>query len=775
MTPPPDDNGPPAPLDRRDGGILLGLAIAAFFVRCFNSSRIFVGGEVHFEEFDPFGHMRRVLLTIAHWPHVPQFDYYTNYPYGAKLAWGPGLDFLLATLSLALGLGQPLDADVERWCALAIPILGAAGVVCVYLLARELLPRGPSLLAAGIVAILPLHVFLGKLGRVDHHVTEPLFASLLWFFYLRAVQTGRWRDAWFAGLSQALGVLFWPGSILFSALLLAVLLGECALAAIARRPEPGWLAGGSRTLLASTLLTAAATPLSLWGREGAISYVAVSWFQPLALGAMALTLFLARQACARLRTGISPLAALGLLIGVTTVPAAALLALPAVRATLAAGIGYLTTSDPIIRTISESKPPYEGRDFIRFFWFLSYWSLLLPLALVALGCARRTWSAGSQGFRRRFVLILAILGTGLVLKQERHSATFILFMPLAVAMALNDVLVFLRAPRLRTVAAIAVFILVSAQPLWFFTGGRAYVILDPPVTPLIEPLTWMRYNTPPTSEGIRRGDVPAYGVMGYFGMGMYLNYVAQRPNVGTPIAQLPWHDEAIRDTFRFQFAEDESEALRILVRRRVRYVVVIPFYLFLKNGATILGLDPDRWLHDTRTYEEEKMPARFDFRLPYFSLVDTRLLLLDGSEATIRGTRIPALGNFRLVHEGRLPLNRGNFGDWSSELPPDLRYCKIFEVVPGARIAGRTLPHARVKLAVDIRAGPDRRFTYRSSAFADATGKFMATVPYPTEGMQGDSVHAEGPYRIQTIEGKTFSIPVPASAVLEGREVMARP
>jgi len=768
-----DENAPAPPLDLRDGAILLGLSIAAFFIRCYNWSRIFVGGEVHFEEFDPFGHMRRVLLTIAHWPHVPQFDYYTNFPAGAKLAWGPGLDFLLATVSMVLGLGAPLEADVERWCALAIPVLGAASVVCAYLLARELIGRGPALLAAAIVVILPLHVFLGLLGRVDHHVTEPLFASLLWLFFLRSARTGKWRDAWLAGLSQALGVLFWPGSILFSTLLLAVLLAECGLAAIARQPESPWLAVGSRALFTSALLTAAVTPLSVWGREGVIAYVAASWFQPIALAVMALTLFLARQVTARFRAGISPLAALGLLVGATVVPSTALLAFPAVRATLASGLGYLTTSDPIIRTISESRPPYEGTDFVRFFWLFSYWSLLLPPTLVALGFSRSTWSAGVQGFRRRFVLLLVLLGMGLVLKQTRHSATFILFMPIAVAVALDDVLARVRDPRVRLAAAAAIFVIVSAQPFWFYTGGRSNILRDPPVTPLLEPLTWMRYNTPPTSEGIRPGDVPAYGVMGYFGMGMYLNYVARRPNVGTPLAQLPWHDEAIRETFRFEFAENEQDAMRILERRRVRYVVTIPFYLFLKNGATILGLDADRWLHDTRTYEEEKISERFDFRAPYFGLVDSRLLLLNGSESTIRGQRIPALGHFRLIHESPQPLNRSNLGDWAFELPGDLRYCKIYEVVRGARITGKTLPYGRARLSLDVRVGPWRRFTYRSSARADASGRFAFTVPYATEGVEQEEVRAEGPYRIETGKGKAFSIQVPAAAVTEGREVEA--
>jgi hypothetical protein len=279
----------------------------------------------------------------------------------------------------------------------------------------------------------------------------------------------------------------------------------------------------------------------------------------------------------------------------------------------------------------------------------------------------------------------------------------------------------------------------------------------------------MRFNTPPTAEGIRPGDVPEYGVMGYFGLGTFLNYVARRPNVADPINLLPWQDEAIFDTFRFHFAEDEKTAAAILSRHRIRYVVTIPFYLFLKNGASILGLDPGRWLADHRRYEEDLSPARFDFRPAYFSLVTSRLLLLDGSETKIRGRIMPALGRFRLVHQCARKLNERNFGEWVSALPDDLRYCVIHEFVPGARIAGHAMPLSRVRLAVDIRVDATRRFTYRSSTLADAGGRYVFTVPYSDDPAQ--DVRAEGPYRITTVTGNPHAVLVPEEAVRRGMEV----
>ena len=48
--------------------IALALAMAAVVVRCLNWSRNFVDGEVRFQGLDAYYHMRRIMLTIEHWP-----------------------------------------------------------------------------------------------------------------------------------------------------------------------------------------------------------------------------------------------------------------------------------------------------------------------------------------------------------------------------------------------------------------------------------------------------------------------------------------------------------------------------------------------------------------------------------------------------------------------------------------------------------------------------------------------------------------------------------
>jgi len=110
---------------------------------------------------------------------------------------------------------------------------------------------------------------------------------------------------------------------------------------------------------------------------------------------------------------------------------------------------------------------------------------------------------------------------------------------------------------------------------------------------------------------------------------------------------------------------------------------------------------------------------------------------------------VPALRHYRLVHES--PTNVYGTGIDS----PDIRYVKIFQYVPGARIRGEGT------IEVPLVTDQGRRFTYRQRSI---DGEFI--VPYPTTGKTG--VHATGPYTIVET-GQTYE--VSEEAVMEGLTV----
>ncbi|HVP93939.1 MAG TPA: oligosaccharyl transferase, archaeosortase A system-associated, partial [Methanoregulaceae archaeon] len=111
-------------------------------------------------------------------------------------------------------------------------------------------------------------------------------------------------------------------------------------------------------------------------------------------------------------------------------------------------------------------------------------------------------------------------------------------------------------------------------------------------------------------------------------------------------------------------------------------------------------------------------------------------------------SQVPALHNYRLVHES--PTNA------YSSAPPDIKYVKVFEFVPGAVIRGEGI------IEVPIITNTGRQFTYRQ---ASINGTFI--VPYSTTGNQYD-VKATGKYHIIGT-GQQFD--VPEDAVTQGKQI----
>jgi oligosaccharyl transferase (archaeosortase A-associated) len=111
-------------------------------------------------------------------------------------------------------------------------------------------------------------------------------------------------------------------------------------------------------------------------------------------------------------------------------------------------------------------------------------------------------------------------------------------------------------------------------------------------------------------------------------------------------------------------------------------------------------------------------------------------------------TDLPALLHYRLVHESPT--------DVLSDASHDMRYVKVFEYVPGARIRGEGV----IELPVVTNTG--RQFTWRA---ASVNGEF--TVPYSTEGNPYD-VRATGKYRVAGT-GREYS--VSEDAVMRGVQI----
>jgi hypothetical protein len=106
---------------------------------------------------------------------------------------------------------------------------------------------------------------------------------------------------------------------------------------------------------------------------------------------------------------------------------------------------------------------------------------------------------------------------------------------------------------------------------------------------------------------------------------------------------------------------------------------------------------------------------------------------------------VPALQHYRLVHES--PTNVVSDGS------ADIKYVKVFEYVPGARIKGDGV------IEIDLVTNTGRQFTYRQESI---NGEFV--VPYSTTG-NPYGVKAVSKYRIA---GTGTEYDVSEEAVMQG-------
>jgi len=231
-------------------------------------------------------------------------------------------------------------------------------------------------------------------------------------------------------------------------------------------------------------------------------------------------------------------------------------------------------------------------------------------------------------------------------------------------------------------------------------------------------------------------------VLAAWGDGHLLRWIARRP-----VVQDNFGDDVGARNFalaeRYFAATSEPEALAILAELRVRYVVV-------RETGSGHG----------RGYAPESLFARLHW------LKGTSGSLASGSETA--AIRVPALARHRLLvdalgRDARAGKSRPAY--------------KLYEVVPGARVAGRAAPGALVTAQLPVHAGSAGRFVYAAETTADASGRYALTLPYANEGSLTD-VSPAPRYELRSA-GATALLAIDEASVREGRAIegpdLARP
>ena len=739
--------------------VVLGLALA---IRFLNYPGVFHGGEVYLFGTDSYAHLRRIWLCVLHYPIVPWYDPYVNFPAGATSIWPFGFDLLLATIARIASPGAPVLRSVEAASAVTIPFLGLVSIGLAARAARTIGGAWAGILAAVILAFLPAHILPTRLANVDHHVMELAVLAWLaarWLDAARKPSAAR-RVATETGLLLALSFAFWSGAHLFAVILSAGFVAGSAAAAARGARDPD-LEGAQRRFLG--IAAAASIPLvalSPYGRTGQFTLINVSWFHPAFLLATLAVLALIQKALARVTSLPAPqrLRVLFALLVTGGVAFGSVLLAPRILPFFGQTIAYVRGVDPQARLAAEAQPfsAFPVRFLLHFF------SLGVLLSLPALALLLRRIDRARATLAGWFLVTLVLAA----LQPVRLGSYFGMLLAVTLAAAAADAW---RARGLGRAAA-AILVLCALLPGAMELRVRRDVeTLDgnPWFLAVEEGLLWLRESTPPTRGWEDTRVRPDYGVLAQWSYGNWINHLARRPSVANPFSSAPWHLAGFADSIRFMIAENEAGADRIVRARRVRYVMATPIlHTYLPLAASVKAPTA---LHATGEGKDVRYTPAF------FRLVGNRLTLFDGTGNFAAGRApIPALGHYRLVFEG----SRNTSAVYTPEgdgvpTPPEIAYVKIFERVEGARLRGSARPLSRVSASLEGVTNQGRRFTWTTQARADTRGVFEVRVPYATARARAREVGAAGPC-VVSVGGRSVPVEIDEPTVRKGRIVEVR-
>ncbi len=671
---------------------------------------------------DPYYHLRRAVLGVRNGLRIPYRDYYAGYPTGSQCFWHPAVDNALAMVPLVVWGEEAAERKVWAVAVWFPPLVGVATVAAVMALTSLLLGRREALAAGLALSVLPAHVYLTLVGRIDHHAAEPLFPVLALLLFVASLGRRSALCAIGAGIAMALGMVAWTGSMLYMApiglLIILISLAANDQAARVHRMSQAvvalWGAAGA------TAIAYAGTP---WSRAGQAPFDAPGLLQPLlfALLAVGATVIWALHTFLPIRVRLAT--AVGIVVVALLVGLA-----PPLREALGHGVGFLSKRDPWLQSIEEFKPLFRSYGQLDPDWAearLSRFVYLVPvILLVSFVCLVRR-------VRRTEALAVCLPAVGaacLALVQKRYAGVFAVAVAPLIGWWFARALEWVREAR---GGGLRLPILAALGVAAFWPCGRElyhlpdrYRLMPPGWE---ETLQWLRDRTPATSFFPEPERKPEYGILAsHWGAGHWITQVARRPAIANGFHT---NVQGNRACATMLFAGTEAELDSILLKNGTRYLVLANSFDAIVESAPQVRETHERYI--TRGMEKgptQRFVATYAIKPEMAELAHARLYLRDGKRIEQSGRAWPALRHYRLVFE-------------TSEKDPTIGSehpaIKVFERVSGARIFGRASPNSDVKVEMRILTNTGRRFLYVQACRGDSAGGFELAVPYSTETVEG--------------------------------------
>lgn len=631
----------------------------ALSVRLSNMPDSFTSHGTRFIESDAFYHMRRIQQVASGSFSAWAPDMYMNYPAGMHCNWPPLFDLSMGLVARAISGDYDYDAT-EKICSLTPPFIGSLTVIAILLLGGMIGGCRVAFLAGAFFLAMPYPVQVAVTGRTDHHVAVCLLACIFLAFFLMAFRStqGVWPviGSFGAGITLALCMLIWVGSVLFAGL--ALLICMILVWIDRKRPElsKAWLVRG-----ALFFITAAACLLPYGMRAGWLPWEYLSAFHVVILLASTSVVLCWRIVLMRFFCGsrltdktINLLTFLSLGLAVFF---AGLVAFP-----LYDGVkGWLWKSSQIMRHVDESLAPSIAEAITNYSLML----VVYPFVLAGIVWKR----AETQNRHMAVVAIVLYVGLmGISFLQERFSD---IGSCLAACLSAQSVVYFqdhfpklVQSTARKVVFVCIVVLLLYPQFRWINhygnIGSRGTDIMGD----AYEVCLWLKNNTPQTT-GYDEGNIrPEYSVLAEWQFGHAITYIAQRPNVANNFVGWKVTHEYNILPYRFFAETDPRVAEGTLKSAGVRYIIVGESVISggLARIIDVLGGNQGEYFRQVAAGDS----VCFEPTAKSLDCIVNRLYLQNGA----------GLNGYKLVYQSRSchPVN--------NQLMPRL---KVFSYVPNSQ------------------------------------------------------------------------------------------
>ncbi|HWQ18356.1 MAG TPA: oligosaccharyl transferase, archaeosortase A system-associated [Methanotrichaceae archaeon] len=711
-------------------GVLVAF-ILGLMLRFYSGRNALVNGNMLFDGYDTFYHMRRIMYTVSHFPNTLWFDSYMDYPHGMELTWPPLFDQLIAGASLALGIHS--QNGTEMVAAVMPVIFGSITILVVYYLTRELFDGKVALLSAFMTALAPYYLLKSMFSATDHHVLEGLFFSGMVLFLVLAYSRHEKRYVYAAasGLVMAALAYTWAGAAIYLGVIFFYVLVQMIL---------DLHDGISSRDTVLPALTAFGVALALMAPFGTTVWLSPSLLITAGIIIATLLLFgLSQILLARkVHWAVFPIAIAVLSYGLILMLhfLGQFWIFSEADALVSTGGEYLLGGG-MIGKIAEAEPIYVRVSLVS---NLGLNILYYMVGLIALGAfIRRT--ERKQG--ALLLLIWSFFILVLTVGQVRFLYLFSISAGILISVLFFEGMQFLRSrmaqrgsdlPKAAAFLILAILILPSVGDVVAISGSTPVIADD-----WFESLKWLEENTPATSYYDDPIHNPEYSIFSWWDYGNWIVYESKRPVVANNF------QAGVIDSARFYLSQNENESTAILDRHSSKYVFTDFDLVYGKLAAITAWID-----EDPSTYQQMVDYGSYVSAVPSQKLMGTtlaKLYMYDGS----------GMGHFRTIYESR--TRRGT--------NPPTSTIKISEYVPGAVITGTTQPDQPVGVLLNLTSNQGRKFQYFNIGIPQGD-RYEVRVPYSTEKKY--DTHATDGLMIFS-GGKSAKVNVSEDDVQKGRSI----